>query len=94
MLTERALDPPDEIQEVVDPLRLRLRVAHDRGAQAPVLGAGTFGEVDESGEGRRFDLGGHGSSVRRNLGQASGTAMTPGRRPPRSPGGRPSRDGP
>ena len=65
VLAEGELGAPDEIQEVVDALRLRLRVAHERGAQAPVLDAGTFGELDESSEGRRFDVGGHGSSVRR-----------------------------
>ena len=30
-------------------------VAHERGAQAPVLDAGTFGELDQSSEGRGFD---------------------------------------
>jgi hypothetical protein len=59
MLTERPLGPPDEIQHVVDPLRLRLGVADEGGAQAPVLRVGTLGEVDELGEGGGLDLGGH-----------------------------------
>jgi hypothetical protein len=59
VLPEGPLGAPDEVEKVVHALRLRLRVAHERGAQAPVLGARTFGEVDESGEGGRFELGGH-----------------------------------
>jgi hypothetical protein len=59
VLTEGVLGATDEIEEVVDPLGLRLGVADERGAQAPVLGAGAFGEVNQSGEGGRFDLGGH-----------------------------------
>jgi hypothetical protein len=60
VLTERPLEPPDEIEDVVYPLGLRLRIADEGGAQAPVLGVGTLGEVDELGEGGRLDLSGHG----------------------------------
>jgi hypothetical protein len=60
MLTQCPLGPPDEVQDVIDPLGLRLGVPDEGGAQAPVLRVGTLGEVDEVGEGAGFDLGGHG----------------------------------
>ena len=59
MLTERPLGASDEIEEVVHALRLRLCVTNERGTQAPVLCTRTLGEVDEPGEPKRFDVGGH-----------------------------------
>lgn len=60
VLTEYELGAPNEVEEIVDALRLRLRVAHERGTQAPVLRAWAFSEVDESGQGGGFDVGRHG----------------------------------
>lgn len=54
------LDPSHEVEQVVDPLRLRLRVAHQRRAQAPVLGVGPLREVDQLRQLGWLDVGGHG----------------------------------
>ena len=84
MLTQCPVGPPDEIQDVVDALGLRLGVAHERGAQAPVLGVGTLGEVDELGEGGRFDLGGHGEQRTKPHHRVWGRVRGTDRRPPES----------
>jgi hypothetical protein len=60
MLPEGPLGPPHEIQDVVDALGLRLGIADERGAQAPVVHVRMLREVDQLGQGGRLDLGGHG----------------------------------
>ena len=72
-LAQRGVDTAYELEDVVDSLRLRLRVPNERRAQAPVVGARPFGEVDETRQLGRFDLdrhrpkpisAGHGRSAR------------------------------
>lgn len=59
VLIERPLDTANEVEDVVHPLRLWLRVPDQCRAQAPIVRAAAFGEVDETGELRRLDVGGH-----------------------------------
>jgi hypothetical protein len=59
VLPECPLGAAHEIEEVVDALRLRLRVPNQRGAQAPVVRARTFGEVDQASESWRIGVGRH-----------------------------------
>lgn len=59
VLIERPLDAANEVEDVVHPLRLWLRVPDERRAQAPIVRAAAFGEVDETGKLRRLDVGGH-----------------------------------
>ncbi len=59
LLSERPVDAADEFEDVVDALRLRLRVPDQCRAQAPVVRARPFREVDEPGKCWWFDLGGH-----------------------------------
>jgi hypothetical protein len=64
VLPECPLRPPDDIEQVVDALGLRLGIAHERSPHAPVVRAWIFSEVDETGEGGGFDVGGHGEQRR------------------------------
>ena len=64
LLGQCELGVPDDVEEIVDPLGLRLGIADERGPHAPVLEARTLREVDETGEVSRLDVGGHASSVR------------------------------
>ena len=64
LLPQRPLDAAHEIEDVVHTLRLGLRVANERGPQAPVVGARPLREIDQTRELRRLDLGGHRLSVR------------------------------
>src|SRR5262249_41526551 len=57
--TQCPLDPPDEVEDRAHSLRLGLRIAHERGAQAPVVAPRTFGVVDEARELRRLELDRH-----------------------------------
>jgi len=59
VLIERPLDTANEVEDVVHPLRLWLRVPDQRRPQAPIVRAAAFGEVDEAGELRQLDVGGH-----------------------------------
>jgi pimeloyl-ACP methyl ester carboxylesterase len=54
------LYPSHEIEQVVDALRLRLRVAHQGSAQAPVLDVGPLREVDQLRQRCWLDVSGHG----------------------------------
>src|SRR5262245_2976924 len=59
VLVESRVDPAYELENVVDPLGLGLRVANQGGPQTPVAGARPFGEIDETRQLGRFDLGRH-----------------------------------
>jgi len=54
---QRRFDASHAVEDVVHPLRLR--ISNERGPQAPLFGARAFGEVEQSGQCDRDDLGGH-----------------------------------
>ena len=65
MLAQCPFRTAHDVQEVVHPLRLWLRVANECGPQAPIMSARSLGEIDDAGELGRLDLGRHRRSVRR-----------------------------
>lgn len=65
MLRDRPLGAAHHVEEVVDSLRLWLRVANQCSAHAPVVRTRPFGKVDEPGELRGCDLSRHRVSVGR-----------------------------
>ena len=57
LLAERRFEASHAVEDVVHPLRLR--IANERGPQAPLFGAWALGEVEQLGQGGGNDFGGH-----------------------------------
>ena len=63
MWVQRELGPAHQIKDRADPLGLRLRVAAQGCAKAPVVRTRSLREVDQTGKLRWLDLGRHGSAA-------------------------------